>query len=426
MTLPLMVSAVLVLLALGVPISFAMGLAAVIALAVQGEVPLLLLPQQFFDSLDSFALLAVPLFIFAGELMTATGLTDRIVAFAGSLIGHLRGGLAQVNHLAGILMAGISGSAAADTAAIGSVLIPAMIKAGYRKDFSVVVTASSGMLGPIIPPSILMIIYGSMTGVSIGALFVGGVVPGLLLGLSLMVLTWFLAEKGGARTLPRSPLRMVVRTFIEATPALLMPLIIVGGILFGVFTPTEAGGVAVLYSLILGLVTRSLDVKKIYHLMFRASAVTASALIVLGGAGLFSWVLAREGVAHQAVAALTAITQDRTLSMLIILAFLFFVGIIIEPLPAMVLIVPVLTPVADGLGFHPVHFGIVTVLMLLIGTVTPPVGVVAMLACRIADVEYSETYGMFMPYIGLFVAVTVVLAFVPELVLWLPRLMIGS
>ena len=420
MTLTIMIAIFAVFLAAGVPMGFAMGLGAFIALMIQGEVPLLQLPVRFFFVLDNFALMAVPLFIFAGELMNTGGITERIVAFSRAAIGHLRAGLAQVNILTSILFAGVSGSALADVAAIGSMLIPSMVKEGYKKEFAVVVTAASSLIGPIIPPSITAVIYGSITGVSIGKLFLAGVFPGLLAGGAMMVLTWALAGRVGAPSIPRSPIALVGKTFVRTSPALTMPLIIVGGIVFGIFTPTEAAGVAVVYGLIVSLLSRRLGWRTTYELILRSAKVTASALVILGGAGLFSWVLVREGAAVALQGLLLSISQDPVVLMLVLLALLFVVGMFIEGLGALIIVVPVAAPIAETAGIDPVQFGIVTIMMLLVGTITPPVGIIALLACRIAGIEYSRTFGILIPYILIVVLVILVVAFVPFLTTWLP------
>src|SRR6185436_7380407 len=254
-----------VFMALGMPIAYCMGLAAILTVLVDGQLPVLLLAQQFYDSLDNFSLLAVPLFILAGELMSVAGITERLVALSRALIGHLRGGLAQANILTNMFMGAISGSALADLAAIGSMMIPAMKREGYKPAFAVAVTACASMMAPIIPPSIIAVIYGSVTGVSIGALFLGGAIPGIIAGVSMMAITWFLAPGAGARPSPKAPLSEVITATRRAIPAMVMPAIIIGGILSGAFTPTEAGGVAALYALIYGAFGRKHSFQSLYR-----------------------------------------------------------------------------------------------------------------------------------------------------------------
>jgi C4-dicarboxylate transporter DctM subunit len=388
-----------------------------------GQLPVLLLAQQFYDALDNFSLLAVPLFVLAGELMSVAGITERLVAMSRALIGHLRGGLAQANIVTNMFMAAISGSALADLAAIGSMMIPAMKKEGYHPAFAVAVTSCAAMMAPIIPPSIIAVIYGSVTGVSIGALFLAGVIPGVLAGVAMMAITWWLAPRAGAGTSPRATWaerRVATR---RALPAMAMPAIIIGGILSGAFTPTEAGSIAALYALLFGLATRRHGGRSLYANFAGAALTTAGALITLGGAALFSWVLSRAGVGQMALQALLALTSDPKLAMLVLIAFFFLLGTFLEPVPALIIVVPIMTPMIRHLGYDPVHFGIVVIMLLVVGSVTPPVGVLAMVAAKIAGVSYNSTIGMLAPYIGAWLVVVLLVAYLPGLVLWLPRLM---
>jgi C4-dicarboxylate transporter DctM subunit len=420
--LPIMLISFLVLLIIGVPMSFAMGMSATLALVWQGQVPLILLPQRFFSSLDSFPLLAIPLFIFAGELMNVGGITNRLVAFSRALIGHIQGGLAQVNILASVFFAGISGSAAADTAAIGSVLIPAMVKQGYTKEFSVVVTASSSIIGPIIPPSILMVLYGSITGLSIGAMFLAGFTPGLLTALGLMVLTHRLAPNHGGKRLPKSDFRTLMQTFRETIPALLMPIMIVGGILSGVFTATEAGAAAVAYGFIFALYNRTATLQEFYEIVRQSAKATSSVLIIMGGAALFGWILAREQAAQQVIDWLLQFSANPQLVLFFIILFLLGLGLFMETIAGLILVTPILAPVASYLGIDPIHFAIITIVALLIGAITPPVAILVLLACRIAKTEFEATIPLLVPYVGILVVVLFIIAYVPQITLFLPNL----
>jgi C4-dicarboxylate transporter DctM subunit len=322
-----------------------------------------------------------------------------------------------------MFMSALSGSGLADLAAIGSMMIPAMKREGYRPEFAAAVLACAAMMGPIIPPSIIAVIYGSVTGVSIGALFLGGAIPGVLAGLAMMVVTWYLAPRAGGQPTRRATVPEVRRATRQALPALLMPLIIIGGIMSGAFTPTEAGAVAALYAILFGLVTRRHTTSSLYANFASAASVTAGALITLGGAALFSWILSRAGVGAMALRALVAVTDSPALTIPIILVFFFLVGTFLEPVPALIIIVPVMTPIIQHLGFDPVHFGIIAIMMLVYGSVTPPVGILAMVACRIAGIEYSRSFGMLVPYSVAWLAVVLLVAYIPPLVLWLPSLM---
>jgi C4-dicarboxylate transporter DctM subunit len=412
-----------VFMGLGMPIAHCMGLAAILVILLDGQLPVLLLAQQFYDSLDNFSLLAVPLFVLAGELMGVAGITERLVAMSRALIGHVRGGLAQANIVTNMFMAALSGSALADLAAIGSMMIPAMKREGYKPAFAVAVTACAAMMAPIIPPSIIAVIYGSVTGVSIGALFLGGVVPGVLAGVAMMGITWYLAPGAGARPVPRATWTERRVAIGRAVPALIMPAIIIGGILSGAFTPTEAGSVAALYALAFGLLGRRHSVRSLYENFAAAANTTAGALVTLGGAALFSWVLSRAGVGQGALQLMLSITSDPQLAMLVLIVFFFLLGTFLEPVPALIIVVPIMGPLIQHLGYDPVHFGIVVIMLLVVGSVTPPVGVLAMVAAKIAGVSYNSTMGMLAPYILAWTAVVLLVAYVPELVLWLPRKM---
>lgn len=418
-----MTGAFVVFLLIGVPVAFAMSVSAVLALLVFSNVPLVLLPQLLYTSIDNFTLLAIPLFVFAGELMNAGGLTERIVRLSRSLVGHFRGGLAMANVTTNTFMAAISGSAAADVAAVGSMMIPAMTRAGYQPRFSVAVTSCAAMLAPIIPPSIIAVIYASLTGVSIGKLFLAGVVPGLLAAIGMMILTRHLAGTYGSTPDKRSNASERLAALWHGVPALVMPGVIVGGILGGIVTATEAGAVAVAYALFYGAANRKLSLRDLYRMIVSASVVTSSTLVVLGGAALFSWVLVRNGVAVEAIRWLKGLSDDPNVILLLVLGFLFILGLALEPVPALILSVPILNPIVQTMGFDPLSFGVAAIMTLVLGSVTPPVGVLAMIACRIAGIRYSSTFGVLVPYTVLWASVSIITAFVPFLANWLPSLL---
>ncbi len=425
MSIGLMLGLFCVFMVLGMPIGYCMGLAAILAILFDGTLPPLILAQQFYEALDNFSLLAVPLFVLAGQLMSVAGITERLVNMSRALIGHFRGGLAQANVMTNMFMGAISGSALADLTAIGSMMIPAMKREGYKPAFAVAVTACAAMMAPIIPPSIIAVIYGSVTGVSIGRLFLGGVVPGVLAGLSMLVLVWWLAPGAGARRSARVNWQVRRQETVRAIPAIFMPFIIIGGILSGVFTPTEAGAIAALYALLFGLAGRKFSFASLYGNFSAAAALTASALITLAGAGLFSWVLSRAGVGQVALQLMLSITSSPSLAMLVLIVFFFLLGTFLEPIPALIIVVPIMGPMIAHLGYDPVHFGIVTIMLLVLGSVTPPIGVLAMVACKIAGISYNESFGMLVPFIAVWLLVILLVAFVPDLVLFLPRLIKG-
>ena len=426
MTISLMLGLFCIFMVLGLPIGYCMGLAAILAILYDGQLPVLILAQQFYEALDNFSLLAVPLFVLAGELMSVAGITERLVNMSRALIGHFRGGLAQANIMTNMFMGAISGSALADLTAIGSIMIPAMKREGYKPAFAVAVTACASMMAPIIPPSVIAVIYGSVTGVSVGAVFLGGVFPGILAGVSMLMLAWYMAPGAGAHPSPRVGWSERGTATLRAAPAMLMPVIIIGGILSGAFTPTEAGAIAALYALLFGLAGRRHGFASLYRNFAAAAAMTAGALVTLAGAGLFSWVLSRAGVGQTTLQLMLSITSDPKLAMLVLIVFFFLLGTFLEPVPALIIVVPIMGPLIAHLGYDPVHFGIVTIMLLVLGSVTPPVGVLAMVACKIAGISYNQSFRMLLPFTAAWLAVILLVAFVPELVLWLPRIMKGA
>lgn len=412
-------------LVIGLPLAFAMGLSAIAALYFGSNLSLLVIPQRMNASLDSFALLAVPLFILAGELMNAGGITERIVRFSRSALGHFKGGLAQANILSNMFMAALSGSSLADLSAIGSMMIPAMTREGYKKAYSVAITSCAALMAPIIPPSVIAVIYGSMTGISIGSLFLAGALPGIMAGIGIMLLARVMADRGGAKAMPRESWGDFGRASGRALPALAVPAIIVGGILSGVFTPTEAGAVAVAYALLYGLATRRHNASGIYALLLNAGVTTASALLTLAGASLFSYVLVSSGFARLALELMLTITENPQVALLLIFVLLMVLGMFVETVSALILVTPILMPVAAHYGYTDVQFGIFTLMSLVLGGLTPPVGILAMVACRIADVEYSKTFGMLLPFVAWWAVATLLVAYVPFLTTWLPSLVLN-
>lgn len=421
MLLTLTISLVAFLL-LGVPIAFALGMAGLAAVLVSDAIPLVIVAQKFYTSLDSFPLLAIPLFIYAGAVMNEGGITERIVHFAKALVGHLRGGLGQVVVITSLIFSSISGSASAAAAAVGGMLLPSMKREGYDQPYSVVVVAASAILGPIIPPSILMVIYSSMTGASVGALFIAGVLPGLLITAVLMLMVYLMASKMGARNERRASLAEVWEAFVHALPALVMPVIIIAGILSGIFTATEAGVVAVAYGICYGFITKELTVRELARQTLASAVVSSSILIILGGAALVSWLITREGVPAQLAALIQGWVSSRELFLLLLVAVLFVVGIFIEPIPAMIMLVPVLLPIATAYGIESTHFAVILTVGVLLGSLSPPIAVLVLIAAKIANIDYTRTNRALIPTFGALCVCHVVIAFVPALSNWLPRL----
>ncbi len=414
-----------VFLLVGLPLAFAMGLSAIAAIFLGSGQSLFIIPQRIYGSLDSFALLAVPLFILAGELMNSGGITERIVRFSRSAMGHFKGGLAQANILSNMFMAALSGSSLADLSAIGSMMIPAMAREGYKKSFAVAVTSCAALMAPIIPPSVIAVIYGSITGISIGALFLAGAIPGIMAGLGIMILTRVMASQSGAKAMPRESWSQFGSTGLSALPAMAVPVIIVGGILSGIFTPTEAGAVAVAYALVFGIMTRKHNAGGLYSLIISAGVTTSSALLTLAGASLFSYVLVASGFAQATLDLLVATTDTPWQAMLLVFLILVVLGMFVETVSALILVTPILIPIVGHYGFNEIQFGIFTLMTLVMGGLTPPVGILAMVACRIAGIEYGKTFGMLTPFIVWWAVATLLVGFVPALTTWLPSMVLN-
>lgn len=410
---------------LGVPLVFAILAASVVTLLIaRPEMPLVLVTQLFMNGMDQFLLLAIAFFFFAGELMNRGGITRRIVDFASALVGHFRGGLAQVNVLSSLFFSGISGSAVADTAAIGSVMIPAMKRKGYSAAFAAAVTQCSSVVGPIIPPSIPIIVYAVLAEQSVGAMFLAGIVPGILIGLCLMAAVAILARRRNFESSPRVGLREIGRTGAQAFVALLTPFIIVGGILGGVMTATEAGAVACLYAFATGaFYFRELDLRGFYRALVDAAQGTAMILVIVGASTLFAWIVADLRLSKAIGAAIFAYSDNPFVFLLLVNLFALVVGLFLDPLAALVILVPLLLPNAMELGISPVHFGVVMVFNLMIGLTTPPVGYLIYLSAHIAQERPERVMRESLPFIAaLFVALGL-LTFVPLLTTFLPDLL---
>ncbi|MGP1397970.1 MAG: TRAP transporter large permease [Inquilinaceae bacterium] len=412
----------IVLLCAGMPLFFAMGISSAVYFYAAG-IDLALLAQRMTAAVDSFLILAIPFFYLAGELMNACRLTDRIVAMSKAFVGHIHGGLAQVNILASMLFSGMSGSATADTTALGSVLIPAMKKEGYPAPFSAAVTVASAMVGPIIPPSVALVIYGALANVSIGRLLLAGVVPGLVIIATQMVFTYFVARARRFPRYPRADLRTVTTATRQGAAALLFPVIIVGGIISGIFTPTEAAAVAVLYGFLLSkFVFRNVTWRQLWDVVQTVSWGSVRILVIIAVASAFSWIMVREQVPQAIAVGLSTISENGLVVLFIILVMLLLVGLFMVASSAEIVLTPILVPVVVQFGVDPVHFGVLMVFTLIIGGGTPPVGVLLFIAQDIAGISFGKMVRAMIPfYIPLFAAV-VILALFPQLTLFLPNL----
>ncbi|SDC17569.1 TRAP transporter, DctM subunit [Melghirimyces thermohalophilus] len=412
----------LALIFLGVPIAFSLGISSLLYLVV-ADTPLSIVPQKMFSGINSFVLVSIPAFILAGNLMNAGGITNRIIRFTNDVIGHIRGGLGLASVGSSMGFAGISGTALADTASLGSVLIPAMKKEGYSAPFSAAVTSSSSTLGPIIPPSLPMIIVGTLAGVSIGDLFLAGIIPGVLLGVGLMIAVYIISVKRNYPKGERQSLPTIARSFWGAFWALLMTVIILFGILGGYFTPTEAAVIAVLYAWLIGrYVYRELPMKEVPAIMIRSMVGTGSIMVLVGFANLFGWILVSERIPQWIAQGILGLTENPILIVLIINVLLLFVGMFMETIAALVILFPVLLPVAESIGMDPVHFGVMMVLNLIIGLSTPPVGVCLFVASSIGKVSIGETTRALLPFLAVSLVVLLLVSYVPELTLFLPSL----
>ena len=411
-----------VLVVLRVPVAFALGLAVVPVFFIEDRLTPVLLMREMFKSYNAFILLAVPFFLLAANLMNSSGITDRLIRLARAMVGHLPGGLGHVNVVVSMLFAGISGSSTADAAGIGSLLIPQMEKEGYDKSFSVAITASSSVMGVIIPPSILMVVWGGLMSVSIGGLFLAGIVPGILIACSQMITVYIYAKRRGYPVHDRSSLIELVKAAGGAALALMTPLIIVGGIVGGFFTPTEASVVAVLYSLILGLfVYRSITLTKLPGILYDSARFASITLFCIGTASAFGWCLAYFKIPAALVDQIAAMGLGVIgTGIMVALAFLL-IGMFIDAIPAIIILGTVLLPVTEHVGMHPIHFAIIGVISLSFGLVTPPYGLCLLIAAsigRIRVVDALRDVGVILlPMVG----VLLFIILVPDLILALPR-----
>jgi C4-dicarboxylate transporter DctM subunit len=408
------------------PIAFCIGVSAMTGLLIQGDTPLLLVPHMMFQGTDSFPLLAVPFFVLAGALMNAGGITKRLIAFINLLMGRMKGGLALVNIAASMFFAGITGAAVADTSAIGSVLIPAMEKEGYDADYAAAVTAASSTLGPIIPPSIPMIIYGVSAEQSIAALFLAGIVPGLFVAFALMgvVFAWRGKQKARRRLPEDEPLgRHLWSGFRDTFLALLMPGFILGGILAGVFTPTEAAATAVIYAFVVGrFVYGELQLSQLPALLTDTAVMTGMIMFIIASAALFAWLVAALQIPDKILGLITGFVSHRWLILLMINLFLLFMGTFMETTASLIILTPVLLPLAVEIGIDPVHFGTIMVLNLVIGLTTPPLGVCLFISSGIAGVSPERVSRAMIPFLLGAIGVLLLVTYIPSLSTFIPHL----
>ena len=410
---------------IGIPIAFCMGIVSLSSLLALGNVSLLkLIPQKMITGIDKFPLMAIPLFILAGNIMNRSGITNSLVKFANFLVGRFRGGLALVDILTAIFFAGITGVGVGEASVLGSIFVPAMSKEGYDKDFSAAVTASASVIGPIIPPSVPFVLYGSTVGVSIGGLFVAGMLPGILLGLGLMIIVYIISNK---RKYPivksKFTLKEYFIAFKNALLALIMPLIIVGGILTGVFTPTEAAGIAVFYSLIVAMfVLKTLSIKDLFLALVDSSITSSIVFMLISTATILGYILTTQQIPQKLAQMMLSITENPWLMLLIINGFLLIAGMFMAESPNIILLGPILAPIITGLGIDPLHFGVIMILNLTIGLTTPPLGACLYILCGISQLTLEELVRAILPFIIMEIFILFLCTYIPSISLYLPRL----
>ena len=408
---------------LGFPIAFSLGLSS-LSYLLFSDIPLVVIPQKLYAGMDVFVLLCIPGFILAGNLMNRGGITERIISFSKAIVGHIRGGLGLANIGASMIFAGISGTAVADSASIGSVMIPAMKNEGYDTEFSCAITASSSTIGPIIPPSLPMIVAGTLTGLSVAKLFIAGAIPGLLLATGLMTVSYMISKKKGRPKGKKSSLSQIRKEFFSAFWALLMIVIILYGIVGGVFTPTEASIVASLYALIIGLfIYKNLTIKKLPKIFVDTMVTTSSLMILVGFANLFGWILVSEQIPQLIANTLLDITTNKYLILMIINILLLFVGAFMETIAALVILFPVLLKVAVSVGIDPIQFAVIAVLNLMIGLTTPPVGVCLFVTSSIGKVSLSNVSKAILPFLAVSIFILLLVTYIPSISLFLPNLL---
>lgn len=417
--------ALVVMMLLGIPVAYSLGIASA-GYMLATNTSLAMVAQRMVSGANSFTMLAIPFFFMAGELMNISGVTDKIINMAKALVGHWKGGLAQVNIVASVFFAGVSGSATADTAALGSSLIPAMVREGYDLDFSAAITVASSCVGPIIPPSITLVLYGILAGADVGQLLIAGIVPGVVVAVSQMVYTHFYSVKMNYPSYPKSTAREKGRAVTSGFSALMMPLIIIGGTMSGVFTPTEAAAVAVLYGIIIGFfIYRNIKLGQFYESLKRVGVASMNNMFILAAASCFSWVLTMSKAPDMLVKLMLGISENKTVLTLLILVLLMIIGFFMQASQALVVLTPILLPVATAIGINPIHFGLIMVVTLTFGGCTPPVGSMLFVVNSITKIGFARLTRAMLPlYVPLIISILLI-TFVPQLSLFLPNLVMG-
>jgi len=414
------------LILLRVPITMAIGIAVLSALVYAGFADTLyIIPLQVLDGVDNPSLLAIPFFIMAGNLMNGVGMTDRIFNFASALVGHMRAGLAQVNVVSSLLFAGVSGAAVADCAGLGTIEIKAMRERGYPAPFAAALTAASAVVGPIIPPSISLVVYAFLSNTSVARLFLAGIIPGIIVGLSLMAFNYVVALKREFPREERKSLPQIGRAAIDGIAALVAPGIILTAILTGFTTATEAGVLACVYTIALGFVYRTFSFAMLWKALTDTMTITSVIMIIIGFSHVMGWLLAIEQIPQQLADHVLMVTESRAVFLLLLLAFLLVVGCFVEGVPAKLILVPMLLPIIDQFGIDRIHFGLIITLALLIGIATPPMGIALYIVAEVGKVPFEKVAIAILPFLVPLIAALLLITFVPELVLFLPNLILG-
>jgi tripartite ATP-independent transporter DctM subunit len=421
----LLLGSFLILLLLRFPVSFSLLVSSLLYMLVAGINPVVAIQRMSMGIGDSFPLLAVPFFILAGNIMNIGGVTTRIFNFANVLVGHITGGLGHVNILGSVIFAGMSGTAIADAGGLGAIEIKAMKDAGYDEDFAIAVTGASSLIGPIIPPSVPAVVFGVIAGVSVGRLFVAGVIPGLLMALVMGVFVFFVAKKHNYPKNKRASFDQILVATKEAFWCLLTPVLIIGSILGGIITPTEAAVLAVIYSLILALAYKEIGWKDIPKLLLDSANITVGVMLIVACASLFAWILASEQIPQKLTQFFLATIPSLPVAIIVVNVLLLVVGCFMETIAALTILTPVLLPVMVSFGMDPVHFGLIMILNLMIGLLTPPVGMVLYVLSSVTKVPFTRIARVCFPYVVLMFALVLGLAFVPPLATWLPNLVFG-
>jgi len=428
MTTFLVTAGMIILFILGIPVGYSLGVAGMLAylneLGTRVNIPMLSQRMQY--GVNNFLLLAIPLFILAAKLMNTAGITTRLFNFARCLVGFLPGGLGHANTVASLIFAGMSGAAVADAAGLGQVELKAMKDDGYDTEFSVAITAASSTIGPIFPPSIPMVIYALVAEESVGKLFLGGVVPGLVMTVALMLMVAYYAHRRGYPRTPFPGLRAILYVASKAVLPILTPIILLGGIWSGVFTPTEAAAVAVAYALVLGVIVyKELHPRDLGTIFMETAKETAAIGIIICAANFFGWLLLRTGLTNKVATGITQLTTDPMIFLILVNLFLLVVGCFMETVVAILIVTPMLMPVVLKLGIDPLHFGLVLVLNLMIGLLTPPFGVVLFVMAGISELSFERVVRATLPFLIPLLAVLALITFFPPLVTWLPKLVMG-